>query len=398
MEKIYDCIVVGAGPAGASAAYFLAKSGYSVLILEKKMLPRYKPCGGGIPTVVSTFFDFPLFEEKDTAFLKELIYSFRGTKQSKIALDKHIMFGISRSAFDYKITRKACDQKAHLIQKELVNKIKEGKEKVTVYTKEGNAYCSKFLLSCDGADSAISMFLGLRKNTKPNAVSMVAEIDSSDYHRSIRGEACLQDADMNSDRKLTGYLDMTWIKNGYAGLIPKKHGCSIGVYTLRQADIRELKQKLDEFGQYLGLNISNLPHHTRFMHVWDKNFKLNTSRCLLLGDSARLIDPLSGEGIKYAIKSAIIAAKTIKAAFENNESLDEYTKQIQSQISRELSLAKKMAFWSYHFPKAAYDGLIRVSEDTAKILNGEISYAEFIKRLKRKILKTFLKKIGITGR
>src|SRR3989344_3804149 len=44
----FDAIVVGAGPAGATAAYFLAKAGLKVLSLEKKKLPRFKPCGGGI--------------------------------------------------------------------------------------------------------------------------------------------------------------------------------------------------------------------------------------------------------------------------------------------------------------------------------------------------------------
>lgn len=47
MPQLYDCVIVGAGPAGGSAAYHLAKRGRSVLVLEKDPLPRYKPCGGG---------------------------------------------------------------------------------------------------------------------------------------------------------------------------------------------------------------------------------------------------------------------------------------------------------------------------------------------------------------
>ena len=46
---MYDIIIVGSDPAGASAAYKLAKYGYSVLLLDKYKLPRYKPCGGAIP-------------------------------------------------------------------------------------------------------------------------------------------------------------------------------------------------------------------------------------------------------------------------------------------------------------------------------------------------------------
>lgn len=54
----FDCIVVGAGPAGATAAYHLAKRGRSVLILEKAALPRYKPCAGGVSPAIAEWFDF----------------------------------------------------------------------------------------------------------------------------------------------------------------------------------------------------------------------------------------------------------------------------------------------------------------------------------------------------
>ena len=55
---MFDCIIVGAGPAGGTAAYHLAKRGYSVLILEKESLPRYKPCGGGVSPQSAQWFDF----------------------------------------------------------------------------------------------------------------------------------------------------------------------------------------------------------------------------------------------------------------------------------------------------------------------------------------------------
>jgi flavin-dependent dehydrogenase len=55
---MYDCIVVGAGPAGTSTAYHLAKQGHAVLLLEKSALPRYKPCSGAVSSSVANYFDF----------------------------------------------------------------------------------------------------------------------------------------------------------------------------------------------------------------------------------------------------------------------------------------------------------------------------------------------------
>ncbi|BFO19393.1 hypothetical protein SHKM778_57810 [Streptomyces sp. KM77-8] len=48
VQQVWDVVVVGAGPAGASAAYAAAVAGRRVLLLEKAELPRYKTCGGGI--------------------------------------------------------------------------------------------------------------------------------------------------------------------------------------------------------------------------------------------------------------------------------------------------------------------------------------------------------------
>jgi flavin-dependent dehydrogenase len=58
----YDVIVVGAGISGAAAAYYLGEAGYRVLILERERLPRYKPCGGGVPSSIFSYFPFPLEE------------------------------------------------------------------------------------------------------------------------------------------------------------------------------------------------------------------------------------------------------------------------------------------------------------------------------------------------
>ena len=54
---MFDCIIVGAGPAGSSSAYHLAKKGHSVLVLDKANFPRNKSCGGGVSPAIAEWFD-----------------------------------------------------------------------------------------------------------------------------------------------------------------------------------------------------------------------------------------------------------------------------------------------------------------------------------------------------
>jgi flavin-dependent dehydrogenase len=60
MIGMYDCIVIGGGPGGATAAYHLARVGRKVLLLEKAQWPRTKPCGGGVSPQVAQWLPFDL--------------------------------------------------------------------------------------------------------------------------------------------------------------------------------------------------------------------------------------------------------------------------------------------------------------------------------------------------
>ena len=60
---MYDCIIVGAGPAGSTVAYHLAKQGRTVLLLEKDPLGRDKVCSGAVAPAIAQWFDFDVTPE-----------------------------------------------------------------------------------------------------------------------------------------------------------------------------------------------------------------------------------------------------------------------------------------------------------------------------------------------
>ncbi len=111
---MYDCIIVGAGPAGGTAAYHLAKQGRSVLILEKETLPRYKPCGGGVSPAIAQWFDFdfsPAISVKVDSL--RFTWNLQDPVEAKIAIKEPIWM-VRRDIFDHFLVQQAQKQGAKL--------------------------------------------------------------------------------------------------------------------------------------------------------------------------------------------------------------------------------------------------------------------------------------------
>lgn len=97
----FDCIVVGAGPAGASAAYHLAKRGRSVILLEKQALPRYKACAGGVSPEVAQWFDFD-FSPAIAGKVENLRYTWKLGDPIEARLETmEPMWMVQRDVFDH---------------------------------------------------------------------------------------------------------------------------------------------------------------------------------------------------------------------------------------------------------------------------------------------------------
>ena len=104
--KIYDAIVVGAGPAGAAAAYFLARAGRSVLLLEKRAFPRPKSCAGGLPRKAAQIFDFDLSPCFEVA-VKGAVFSWLSSERRYQEGDRVLGWVTRREVFDEFLVRRA---------------------------------------------------------------------------------------------------------------------------------------------------------------------------------------------------------------------------------------------------------------------------------------------------
>ncbi|MEK7268103.1 MAG: FAD-dependent monooxygenase, partial [Nitrospirota bacterium] len=104
--KSYDVLVVGMGPAGATAAYELSRAGMSVLALEKQMHPRYKVCGGGLSVRIDQ-----ILESDFKAVVEHTVYgiqfTYGGEEPFLIESPRPIAYMVMRDRFDHLLVEKA---------------------------------------------------------------------------------------------------------------------------------------------------------------------------------------------------------------------------------------------------------------------------------------------------
>ncbi len=158
MSELYDTIIIGSGPAGGTAAFFLSQAGQHVLVLEKESLPRYKTCGGGIPLHLLDQFPFS-FEHVIEARISSVSYVLNKRTVTVPLPDRSIGMVI-RDQFDAFLLQQT---HADIRQSSAVRNVEEQADRVMVETRGGETFYGRYLVAADGASSVAARCLGLRR-------------------------------------------------------------------------------------------------------------------------------------------------------------------------------------------------------------------------------------------
>ncbi|MDQ7823797.1 MAG: FAD-dependent oxidoreductase [Candidatus Eremiobacteraeota bacterium] len=371
----YDVAVVGAGPAGASCALFLAGRNLNVLLVERERLPRKKPCGGAVPR--ATVEAYPFIDSIKKAFigLSRVGYSFRNTRHCERSTGAVEVYSVERREFDYHLACEAVKRGARLVEGEAVVCVRENEGTVLIETAGGRVYTARYAALASGAFS-LPAHLCFPLSHRKESLGMASVADLFPLERKL----------LDSYQGKV-HIDFAFLRNGYGGIIPKHDRLLLCLYTRSAASRALLYRKTREFMDNLSLQGTLKDFSVTPLQVYGGRRSLARGNILLLGDAASLADPLSGEGIKHALKSGEIAAAVLSDLLEGRGSSGDYSRRIHNELGRELLIAGTFVKVAYSFPAITYGGLVNVSSEAGAVLNGTISYGDLLDRLKGRILK-----------
>jgi menaquinone-9 beta-reductase len=325
-----DVIVVGAGPSGATTAYYLAQAGLNVLLLEKARFPRDKVCGDGLtPRAVKALVAMGVDVGPGSGWLRNkglrVIGAGMRLEMPWPELDSYPGYGLvrTRAALDETLARRAQAAGAKLLEGVAVSgPVLDDAGRIVGVTADSpnperargdtQTYRARVVVAADGNSSRLSVAMGLRKrDDRPLGVA-VRTYYTSPRHDDDYLESWLDLWD--GDRLLPGYGWIFGMGDGTSnvGLGLLNTSAAFGNTDYRELLKRWLRSMPEEWGYTeenrtepvrgaaLPMGFNRTPHYHRGL--------------LLAGDAAGMVNPFNGEGIAYAMESGEILARTIAQA------------------------------------------------------------------------------------
>ncbi len=349
MSTDYDVIVVGAGPAGSVCARILGMSGVKVLLIDRSHFPRNKTCGDFVSARLCDKLKqlglYNAIEKIPHAIIEDLLFSHPsvGDFCVKESLNRQISAGFvcKREDLDAVFFNAAKDH-VDVLEGVRIKKLLVENGQVTGVHSENATFRAKVVIGADGANGVTAKALGLETlDENHNAVAIRT------YYKNIKN--------MSSSVELH-FLDS--VQPGYFWIFPLNHKtgeANVGLGILsrnvrnRRLQLKQLLEKIikehpqfrDRFADAQCLS----PIQGWSLPFGSKKRSVAFAGALLIGDAAGLIDPMSGEGIENAVRSAECAANIILQALIANDFSSTFLMKYEKTLERLLRPELRKGYW-----------------------------------------------------
>ena len=365
---MYDVIIVGGGPSGASAGRRAGRLGIKTLLLEKENFPRYKPCGGGLSEHAISYLDFELPQdiiEWEVTGAKVIF------KDQSINVHKNhrVSTLVSRDEFDNFLLEKAKETGIEIHTGEKVLRCTEMSDFVKVDTSQGT-YQAKFAIIAEGAQGLVKTCVRPMDNKEEYGICLVTEVPADE--REI-------------EKRLGKTVELHFgvAGGGYGWIFPHKTYYSVGIGGVvkdfphpKESMLNFLKEN-SFFGEYR-LHGHKIP--------WGGiKRKVVGLRVLLSGDAAGFVDAFLGEGLAYAISSGQFAAEAIAGIClhgKNLRALNKYETLCQAEFGTNLKYSLMFSKIMHHFPDRTFKIFTsndRMIDKFLEIMDSTINYKDYLR-------------------
>ena len=322
MER--EIVVVGAGPAGATAAMALAQKGRDVLLLDRQQFPRDKTCGDGIPAgAIDILYDLGMRDTINQANFHPVTafrlvsphgHTFRGDLHQ--GHNGGRTYVVPRYDFDVTLQQHAIASGAEFCQAQVKEPIIENGQVTGVQARINGTLKeihAKMVIAADGVTSVIGRALQATK--------------LPELHRAVALRAYIENIELWPG-EIEFYLYKS-ILPGYAWIFPTDHdkaniglGMRLDKFNHQKANLEEMLQiflNMPEIKKRLKPGWKMSGTKTWQLNFGSKKVQLSFGGALLVGDAGNFINPLTGGGIHNALISANLASQIIEKAFAQND-------------------------------------------------------------------------------
>jgi geranylgeranyl reductase family protein len=352
-----DVLIIGAGPAGSTAALFLAKKGIKSVLVDKHRFPRDKICGDALSGKV-----VEVLNKLDPALKTELNIGnqflgswgvtfmapdgnalrvpFQTTMEAKNAPG----FISKRVDFDNWLLDKAKKSGlVEVIEDFEVRKYEQANGGISGHSKDGRTFSAKLVIACDGAYSSFSKDIaGIKTEAVHNCFGLRA------YYKNVTGLDNENFIELHFlDEILPGYFWIFPLPNGEANVgigirADKLHAKKVNLKKAFEKIVATnpvISKRFKDAEQLGDVQLFGLPLGSKKRVISGNNY-------MLCGDAAQLIDPFTGEGIGNAMMSGMFASKQAERCISKDNYtagfMRQYDEDVYERLWDELKLSYRM--------------------------------------------------------